>query len=271
MMAAAMPMSRARHGGALKPHRQVRSGEVSNALPVARTIATAPLATAGTALAVDTLPNGVAALSTRSIGRGGPRNRSDRESDALTALQIANLTAAEGHSRLIGLPFTRMITIHWQAAGLPLAGMAHATGRFIDLMTRAIARHGYRTAWIWTHENSGENGGHCHLLAHVPACCVPALSRLQRGWLKRIAGKPYRANVIHSKPIGGRLGLEISNPALHAENVRAALSYLLKGTTPQAAERHGLARMKPGGRVIGKRCGTSQNIGAKARQTGEIK
>ena len=66
-------------------------------------------------------------------------------------------------------------------------------------------------------------GGHCHLLAHVPADLVPRLTGLQRGWLRRITGQPYRARVIHSKPIGGRLGLETGNPDLHAINLEAAL------------------------------------------------
>lgn len=180
--------------------------------------------------------------------------------------QIANLSAAEHHSRQIELPFTRMITIHWQAAGVPLAGMVKATGRFIDLMAKALARHGSSTAWLWVHENGDGKGGHCHLLAHVPAELVPIVTRLQLHWLRSITGKPYRKRVIRSKPIGGRLGLETGNPALHAVNIEAAIAYVLKGASTEAATKFGLERLEPGGRVIGKRCGTSQNIGPKARQ-----
>ncbi|HEY0959757.1 MAG TPA: hypothetical protein VGE05_10875 [Novosphingobium sp.] len=216
-------------------------------------------------LALIYLTSGVAALSARGTGRGGARNRADRESYSLTAAQIGNLKAAERHAEKIGLPFTRMISIHWEAAGVPLAGMAKATARFTDLMAKAIARNKHRTAWLWTHENCGPKGGHCHLLAHVPADLVPVLMALQRGWLRRITGKPYRARVIHSKPIGGRLGLEAGNPDLHAVNLEAALAYVLKGASPEAVSQFALDRLEPGGRVIGKRCGTSQNIGAKAR------
>jgi hypothetical protein len=187
-------------------------------------------------------------------------------SHELTVAQIANLKAAERQSNIIGLPFTRMITIHWEAAGVPLTGMAKATGRFIGLLTKALARHGSPTAWLWVHENGDGKGGHCHLLAHVPAALVPIVAGLQRGWLRRITGQPYRARVIHSKPIGGRLGLEAGNPDLHAINVDAALAYVLKGASPRAASQFGLNRLEPGGRIIGKRCGTSQNIGAKARR-----
>lgn len=105
-----------------------------------------------------------------------------------------------------------------------------------DLMAKALARHGSATAWLWTHENVPGNGhdkgGHCHLLVHVPADLVPVVTALQRGWLRLISGQPYRARVIHSKPIGGRLGLEAGNPDLYAVNLEAALAYVLKGGMP---------------------------------------
>ena len=223
----------ARHGGAFETSPFRGFGEVSIALLHPPSPANPPIVRTGTALAISYLTSGVAALSASSTGRGGARNRADRESHALTAAQIGNLKAAERHAASIGLPLTRMITIHWQAAGVPLAGMAKATGRFTDLMAKAMGRHGSRTAWLWTHENATGNGhdkgGHCHLLAHVPADLVPVITGLQRGWLRRITGQPYRARVIHSKPIGGRLGLESGNPDLHAINLEVALAYVLKG------------------------------------------
>lgn len=269
MIAAVMPKSldSARHGGALKLHRDRGFGEVSISPHQPQSPANPPIVGTGTGLAINYLISGVAALSAGGTGRGGARNRADRESHALTVAQIGNLKAAERHAEKIGLPFTRMISIHWQAAGVPMAGMAKATGRFTDLMAKALARHGSGTAWLWTHESGNGKGGHCHLLAHVPADLVPVVTALQRGWLRRITLRSYRARVIHSKPIGGRLGLEAGNPDLHAVNLEAALAYVLKGAGPEAASQFALERLEPGGRVIGKRCGTSQNIGAKARKT----
>jgi hypothetical protein len=148
--------------------------------------------------------------------------------------------------------------------------MARATGRFTDLLTKAFTRHGSSIAWLWVHENGDTKGGHCHLLVHVPALLVPLVVALQRGWLRRITGRPYRARVVRSRPIGGLLGLENGNQEVHAVNLAAALSYVLKGASEAAAEKFNLERLEPGGRVIGKRCGTSQNIGAKARKDGTI-
>ena len=262
---------RARTGGALKLHRGATFGEVSIAPPPPQSPTNPPIIGTGTAIAINYRNSGVAALSASSTGRGGARNRADRQSHALTAAQIGNLKAAERHADKIGLPFTRMISIHWQAAGVPLAGMSKATGHYTDLMAKALARHGSGTAWLWTHENAPGNrhdkGGHCHLLAHVPADLVPVVTRLQRGWLRRITGQPYRARVIHSEPIGGRLGLEVGNPDLHAVNLAVAFGYLCKGAPQAVLDSAGIDRAHaPGGRVIGKRCGTSQNIGVTARK-----
>lgn len=224
---------------------------------------------APTAMPIETSPNPQSGEVSKSLsgrkGRGGAHNLGCRESHGLSYKQVANLIAATGHANLVGLPLTRMITIHWESAGVPLAGMARATGRYIDLLTKALARRGHCTAWLWTHENGDRKGGHCHLLVHVPADLVSVLTGLQRGWLRRITGKPYRARAIHSKPIGGRLGLEKGNLELHMINLEAALAYVVKGVSPEAASQFPLKRLEPGGRVIGKRCGTSQNIGAKAR------
>jgi len=255
-----------RHGGALKLHRGCGSGGASSARLELKNRQKLPVPETGPALAISTLALGVAANLPSSTSRGGARNRSNRESHALTVTQIANLTNAEGHSKAIGLPFTRMQTIHWESAGVPLEGMAKATGRYLDLLTKWLARKGCKTAWLWVHEGGEGKGGHCHLLIHVPAELARELAAKQKGWLRRITGKPYRKRVIHSKPIGGRLGLERGNPELHAVNLEAALAYCLKGASLKAASQFGLERLEPGGRVIGKRCGTSQNIGATARK-----
>ena len=261
---------RADEGGALKLHREATFGEVSIALhpPQKRTKPT--IVGTGTALAISNLTLGVAAHSKGRTGRGGARNRADRESYALTRAQIANLSLSEGHSRAIGLPFTRMITIHWKAAGVPLSGMAAATGKFIDYLTRWLARRGYRIAWLWVHENAGDKCWHCHLLASVPAELVKPLIGAQKRWLRAITGAPYCASVIRSKPIGGRLRLETGNPALHFENARAALAYLCKGAPQSTLDAARIDRQhKLQGLIIGRRCSTSQNISAKARKASQ--
>lgn len=252
---------------ALKLHRNTDSGEISIAPLPTQTDGKPTIPRSGTGLANNYNTLGVAVHSPHDpAGRGGARNHSDRESHELSVAQVDNLIEAARHAHAIGLPLNRMITIHWEAAGLPLEAMSKATGRFIDRMTKAITRHGGKTAWLWVHEGGEQEGGHCHLLAHVPPNIVPVLTRLQRGWLRGITCRKYQAKVIHSKPIGRVLGIEVSNPDLHAANLNTVLAYVLKGASQEAALQYGLPWLKPGGRIIGKRCGVSQNIGAKTRQ-----
>ncbi|MFM5892983.1 MAG: hypothetical protein ACKOQM_00905 [Novosphingobium sp.] len=145
--------------------------------------------------------------------------------------------------------------------------MAATTGKFIDCLTRWLARRGFGIAWLWVHENAGDKGWHCHILASVPAKLVKPLVGAQKRWLRKITGRPYRARVIRSDLIGGRLRLETGNPALHFENARAALAYLCKGAPQSALDAVGIDRQhKLQGLIIGRRCSTSQNIGATARK-----
>lgn len=220
----------------------------------------------GTTRAITYLRIGGAADSTLTKPlRGGARNRRGRQSDRLTPRQIGELIGAARHASVIGLPLNRMITVHWEKAGISRLSIARANGHFLDLLSKAIARYDGKTAHIWVQESGERKGGHCHILTHVPAELVEPVSRLQRGWLRSITGQPYRRTVIHSDPIGGWLGLEASNPPLHATNLAAALSYVLKGADEEAAPTFGLRRLEAGGCCFGKRCGWSQNIGAKAR------
>ncbi len=254
------------HGGTFETSPKRGKGEVSLVRPSIGNGGKQTCSGSGTLPALDSLTLGVPADLPQSSGRGGARNWGNRESHALTAAQIANLRAAKRHAAHIGLPFTRMITIHWEAAGVPLEGIVRATGRFTDLLGKLLGRHGRRSAWLWVMENGEKKGGHCHMLAHVPADLVAMLTAHQRRWLHTITGRAYRSRVIHSKPIGGRLGLEHGNPELHAANVTAALSYLSKGADREAGSMLGLEQLEAGGRVLGKRCSASQNINQKARR-----
>jgi hypothetical protein len=263
------PATQCLGGRRLKLHRGAIFGEVSIAPLDPQPPANPSILQTGTAFALSNLSLGVAAHLPCSTGRGGARNHAARESRALTTAQIANLRAAGRHAAAIGLPFTRMLTIHWQKAGVPLSDMPKATGRYTDLLGKMLARHGSKSAWLWTHENGDNKGWHCHLLAHVPAALVPVLTGLQKGWLRRITGKAYVATVILSKPIGGRLGLETGNPELHAVNLEVAFGYVCKGAPQAALDAAGIIRAhEPGGLVIGRRCSTSQNLGATARREG---
>ena len=134
-------------GAALKLHRRAIFGEVSMSQRPVDNGRKPAIARHGTAVAVTNLLLGVAPYSAcKGSSRGGARNLATRESHALSRAHVRNLIGATVHADDIGLPFNRMITVHWEAAGVAVNGMARATGRFIELLTKALARHGSATA-----------------------------------------------------------------------------------------------------------------------------
>lgn len=254
----------------LKLHRDADCGEVSIGEAAASVVENLRIAAAGTKTAINTVTLGVAPDLGLPTGRGGARNSSARESYALKRAQVENLVAATRFAYEIGLPFNRMITVHWEAAGLPLSGMPRATGHFIDLLSKTILRRGGKVAWIFVHEGGETKGGHVHILVHMADDLIDVVTKAQKRWLRAITGIPYRRGVIRTKPIGPRRGVEVSNPPLHRENLETTALYILKGVMPELAGELGVTKLEPGGKVIGKRCGTSQNIGSKARAQAQV-
>lgn len=255
-----------RHGGTFETSPNPQNGEVSNIPVYRKTLGKLPLSQSGTVHAINYLRLGLPPYSPHKPSkRGGARNFASNETDSLSVAHVGKLIAATIHANAIGLPFNRFITIHWEAAGIEPSGIVKATGRYIDLLTKLIARHGASTALIWVQEGGHRKGSHVHILAHVPALMVKRISGLNRKWLRTITGNPYRKRVIKSDPIGGRLNIENSNPELQLVNQDAALVYVLKGADAKAAEKYGLTRLEAGGVCVGKRCGMSQNIGPSAQ------
>jgi hypothetical protein len=171
------------------------------------------------------------------------------------------------------MPFNRHMTIHWQQAGVPDERAAWATGRFLKLAGDWIAQSDRentrgkrdRFAWAWVRENGERKGSHVHILLHLPAGI--RIGRMQRRWLRLITGKPYSAGTIKTARIGGTAGAAQSAPAAYRANLALVVSYVLKGVSFNAAREMGLDRQEAGGRIVGKRAATSQNIGRAARSS----
>ncbi len=261
-----MPGFNARIEPCLNLHRNVSFSEVSNYGAYSECHKKQSLAQTGTLHAIKYPNISVPPYSPHTpTERGGARNLASNTTDALSVPHVGKLIAATAFASHIGLPFTRFITIHWEKAGIPLEGIVKATGRYIDLLTKAQARHGHETALAWVQEGGHGKGGHVHIMAHVRACMVKHISGLNRKWLRLITGQPYVASVIDSRSIGGRLNIENSNPATHQSNLQGTLDYVLKGANAKAVKQFGLTLIEDGGVCIGKRCGMSQNIGPKAQ------
>jgi len=186
-------------------------------------------------------------------GHGGARLKASRTSDGLTLRQaclLANATMMAAH---IGLPLNRHITVHWAAAGVADHRAAKATTAFLKYLRDWL---GGGTAYVWVRENGDSKGTHLHILAHIPLGRRMSGARSRR-WLEKITGQSYRPGTIMTRCIAGH---RAPDGPIYAANLHAALDYIRKGAYPDAAAIIGIDH-ESGGRIIGKRCGTSRNIG----------
>jgi len=208
-----------------------------------------------------TRPSGLIPVS----GRGGTRRIKTAASDAVSLSAGVNLERAVWYALTVGLALNRFTTVHWERAGV--ADGAAATARFLKLMGDWIRSRGGVLAYVWVRETGPNKGEHVHLLIHLPPDLAPGLKRRQRGWLKA-CGANWKAGVIYSRPIGLSLRhaeREDVGVEGYEANLSEALDYVLKGGDAAMREGLGVRRSEPGGRLLGKRCGVSRNIGAAAR------
>lgn len=204
-----------------------------------------------------------AALYNNIVGRLSPVEGSEtlaskrvtRSTKSLSEHQANGVIEAALHARRIGLPFNRHITIRLERAGIPDRGAVTAIRRFLTRLRDWLRKQGLRTAYAWARESGPVIGSHVHILVHIPDGV--SLGRRSRRWIEAVSGAPYCAGTIRTR--------RISQSAYDA-NLAAVVGYLCKGASAEAADALGLDRRKAGGRIIGKRAGWSENVGAKARR-----
>lgn len=227
-----------------------------------------PMPQAGTPIAFRDSSKVAAQFPAKPLSWGGARNRADRVSEALTLQQARGIMAAAAFALQIGLPLNRHLTVHWARAGIDDAGAAAATGAFLKRARQLFQKRGEPFAYVWVRENDGgdaSKGSHAHLLLHVPPRMARRFTRLQRRWLRQVTGQPYRTDALHTSRIGRNLNAAETMPDTYRANLANVIAYVLKGAEPVTAQVLGLSKIEAGGRVIGKRAGWSENIGAAAR------
>jgi len=197
--------------------------------------------------------------------KGGARNKTDRRSLVIALRGAVNVHEATWFALAIGLGFNRHTTIHWERGRVEDGYFA--TMRFLQLASAWVRSQGGDWAFVWVRENGPEKGEHVHILMRIPPALAKGFRRRQAGWIKA-CGAVRRLGVTHSE----RIGLSLSHAdqtgyggETYRLNLAEVLDYVLKGAGDDARKKLGLRRREPGGVIVGKRCGTSQNIGEKAR------
>ena len=198
--------------------------------------------------------------------KGGMRNRADRRSLVIATRGAVNVHEAAWFALAIGLGFNRHTTIHWER-GRVKNGL-RATMRFLQLASSWVRSQGGEWAYVWVRENGPDKGEHVHILMRIPPALAEGFRRRQAGWIKA-CGAVRKAGVTYSE----RIGLSLSHAdqtgyggETYRKDLAAVVDYVLKGAGNESRGKLGLRRREPGGVIVGKRCGTSQNIGEKARR-----
>lgn len=168
---------------------------------------------------------------------------------------------AAANAQRMSLPFNRHWTVHYQRAGIAEIDAARFIGRLLKLAGDYARRHNGKVAAMWVRENGDGKGGHVHMLLHLPA----RLSlRGRTGHWVRLAGGNVRQRVSRIRSIGHALVSAEKGGKHYQQNTGKVLTYILKGADAEAGAVLGLDRYGEGGRIVGKRCGRTQNLGIKA-------
>jgi hypothetical protein len=182
-----------------------------------------------------------------------------RTSKRITMSQATNLMEAVAFARQIGTPLHA--TIHWVGtkAGDDPDGRLFAKVR--EGFDKWLKRQGFSgglTA-IWVRERLSRGSAevvHCHMLFHLAHPFIRGRKRIQ-------VEKELEALIDrHGDGNYADYTLKLTFP-LNPNGL-----YLLKGAGPEVWRRFGVPSCwrKPQGLIHGKRCGTTENIGAAARR-----
>ncbi len=197
---------------------------------------------------------------------GGPRNRADLGSTHLSYRQAKSILNCQTFSQKMGFAFNRHWTIHYERAGIAERDAVRFIGRLLNRVGKQARRDGGELAAIWVRENTGDTGGHVHILLYLPPGTT--LRNRTRRWIIA-AGGTMSIGVSNVKSIGGSLRAALEGGEHYLANLAALLAYLLKGADAKTGEALGLPRSGHVGPIIGKRAGWTQNIGDAAQRRWE--
>lgn len=193
---------------------------------------------------------------------GGARNWADRETIALADDKVDALLSAAIFALATGRTFQRHWIVHYGKAGIAEHDAARFIGKLLHQVGKQARRAGGELVALWVRETASDLGGHVHILLHLPPGMV--LRNRTRRWIVA-AGGTYQAGVSLTRRIGGRLSTAMAGSDHHRANAENVVRYLLKSATEKTGDRLGLKYSGRGGRIVGKRCGWTENIGRAAR------
>ena len=184
------------------------------------------------------------------------------KSISLTGAQ--NIIMGAGYADQIDARLNRHLTISWYVGGLP-GQVIDAQREVLQLASKWLSYHGVTPAYVWVIENGPVLQYHSHIVIHVPKHLAKQFRQMVNRWVQRVGADPYAKGAI-------KMTADKYQRDDNHQSIRHLLRYILKGIDHQAAQLLGITPdYEKAGLVLGKRCGTSQNLGKKARsQNGQL-
>jgi len=179
-----------------------------------------------------------------------------RTTTGLDQTQIDNIEAAEAFARLtLDLPLNTYVVAHLDQVRTD-GNWATRRQRLQARIAKWMARRNLPLLAVWTVEANSLRV-HLNVLLHLPDSGTR--SDLERYLQDRCAEDPdaFRVQLVNRSPR--------NRPDVPPW--RGVLDYVCKGVTPDVARARprAFSLQAPQGRITGKRCGTTQNLGPAAR------
>lgn len=171
-------------------------------------------------------------------------------------------------------PLNLFITVNWGLADVYDADAGVKTCSLLKAAADYANYHGGNFSAVWVRENGFQSNGlrsgsHVHILAHVPVELLKGFRKHLNNRARHLV-KPVRpkAGFFHSLIIFNLKGYrDYGRLAAYDAVLSDKVSYILKGCALGTIETLRLEIVHADqGSVIGKRCGTTENIGRKAWQ-----
>jgi hypothetical protein len=184
-------------------------------------------------------------------------------SSAIPKELVADLIDATSFAEWRGFPLNRFVSID-------LSGLEMRPQKFISSFLKRVGdwlrTNASPVVYVWVLENPPRGHLNCHILVHVPELLMKRFRRRQRGWCEQ-AGARWNKSLIRSQKVGIKPGTRDRKLSLgeRLEHTEYALSYMLKGADREVCDLLRIDWDAQGG-IIGKRAGTSERIGRKARR-----
>jgi hypothetical protein len=176
-------------------------------------------------------------------------------SDCIIGVRARNLLAAHEFADALGMPLNVSVNINWSRTsadddthGNQLRAWRKAAGRFL----RDRGAGGLTCTWARERPTTPVPRPNAHLNCHIPAAHYDAFVKNAHRFMPQ-GVVCFEREAIWIELIG-----------LTAEDSGRRSEYLIKGAHPKARLRMKRKRIYQG-RVKGKRCGTSEDIGLAAR------